>query len=171
MSLLRRLFRRSRPRQVVDFVDLCGDGLHPGDRIELAGRVEAQGTVVDPIGDLECVAIEYRAWPQPTTIGIDGAPVGARAFHLTCHHAADFVLERHGARIYVRVDRGRDVAAIHGDLVGRYGVGLRSEVRRIVDGDEVRLVGAIERLRGGASPLRDDPYLAVIAAERLWAVG
>lgn len=170
MSLWRRLFRRRRPRVVDDFAELYSDELAAGDRIELAGRVEAIDTIVDPIADLECVAIEYRAWPQPTTIGIDGAQVGARAFHLTCHHAADFILQRRGQRIFVRVDRGRDVASIHGDLLGLYGVGLRSEVRRIHDGDEVRVVGAIERRRGRSSPLRDDPYLAVIAAERLWAV-
>lgn len=168
VSLWRRLFSRSRPRLIADFGELAGE-CEVGGLIDVAGEIEAIDTIVDPIAGEECVAMEYRAWPQSTTAGIDGAsPSHSRAFQLTCHHAADFVLRRAGKRILVRVDRGRDVASLHQELLGRYGLGLRSEIRRLHDGDQVRVIGPIERLGGAGSPLRADPYLAIVVAQRLW---
>ncbi len=171
MSLWRRLFRRFRPLVIDGFGDLIEYQVTTGSMVELCGEVEAVETIIDPLAGIECVAIDYGAWPQSTTAGIDGAaPSNSRAFQLTCHQAVDFVLLREGLRLLVRVDRGRDVGELHHQLLGRYGLGLRSEAQSIIGGDRVRITAAVERLHDAGSPHRSDPYLAVVAAQRIWRV-
>jgi len=169
MSLWNRLFRRFRPLVIDDFGELAEHDVTPGSKVELCGEIEALETIECPLEGTQCIAIDYGAWPQSTTAGIDGAaPTSSRAFQLTCHQAVDFILHRNGLRLLVRVDRGRDVSELHHQLLERYGLGLRSEVQSIVGGDRIRVTGAVERLRDAGSPHRGDPYLAVIAAQRIW---
>ncbi|HFE46138.1 MAG TPA: hypothetical protein ENJ18_11705 [Nannocystis exedens] len=171
MSLWSRFFRRFRPLVIDGFDDLIEHDLSAGSLVEICGEVEAVETIIDPIAGIECVAIDYGAWPQSTTAGIDGAaPSNSRAFQLTCHQAVDFVLLRGGLRLLVRVDRGRDVGELHHQLLERYGLGLRSDAQSIVGGDRVRITASIERLRNAGSPHRSDPYLAVVAAQQIWRV-
>ncbi|MEZ4381174.1 MAG: hypothetical protein R3A79_07485 [Nannocystaceae bacterium] len=169
MSLWRRLFRRSRPLRVDDYGELAGATLRDEQLVELTGEIEALESIVDPIAGGRFVVLEYGAWPQSTTPGIDGAsPTASSAFQLTCHQATDFVLVKGGKRLLIRVDRGRDVGELHGELIDRYGLSLRAEAHGIRGGDRVRVLGAIERLAAVGSPMRGDPYLAVIAAQRIW---
>lgn len=169
MSLWNRLFRRFRPLQIIDFSEFAEHEVTPGSRVELCGEVEAIETIVDPLTGARCIAIDYGAWPQSTTAGIDGAALSSsRAFQLTCHQAVDFILHRNGLRLLVRVDRGRNIGELHHQLLERYGLGLRSEVQSIVGGNRVRVTGAVERLRDTGSPHRGDPYLAVVAAQQIW---
>ena len=167
MGLLRRLFRRDPARRIVDLDQLAAP--RERGRVELHGVIEAITTVPDPTGGAPCVALEYRAWPQSTTVGIAGAaPEGSRAFQLAYHQAVDFVLADRGRRVLVRVDRGADLARVHHDLLARFGVGLRHDLRRLCDGDRVGVVGRLDPPGPAASPHRAEPYLAVLRAERLW---
>ncbi|HRI06968.1 MAG TPA: LysR substrate-binding domain-containing protein [Nannocystaceae bacterium] len=130
MSLLRRLLRRPAPRRLSGLDALTH--ARPGELVEVHGRIEAIATIAHPTTGEPCVALEYRAWPQSTTIGIAGAsPEGSRAFQLTSRQAADFVLQGAGLRVLVRVEPGEDLIALHHALLADYGIGyvIESDVR------------------------------------------
>lgn len=138
-------------------------------RVELVGDVEALTTLFDPLGGQAAVAMSYRAWPPSTTVGIDGATRhGSRAFEIRAQQAVDFLLVRGTDRLLVRPDPGDDIDSLHRDLVRRYGVGLRAEVEMVRPGDSLVVTGRVlEQYAAGGSPLRADPYLAAVGAERL----
>ncbi len=143
MSLWHRLWPK-RPRQIGRLPELLGTSRD--ELVALAGRVEPLDTLHDPVSGEPAVAIEYLAAPQSSVVGVAGA----------------------SHRALVRVARGSDVAAVHRDLTARFGVGLHTERRLVRPGDLIRVVGR----RLGApptSPMRDEPYLATILADRFWA--
>jgi hypothetical protein len=143
--------------------------IHDG-KVRVAGRVEALGTIDDPLTGEACVAIEYRAWPPSTTLGMDGGTTHAgRAFQLDSRQAVEFVLVDETASILVRPAAGEDVAALHRELLQRYGVGLRAETNLLSPGTHILVEGRVTFVRGEVgSPMRADPYAAVLEAERFW---
>jgi len=168
MGLLRRIFRRPLSRRI-ELDRLLLDGPGDGREVEVYGVIEALATIPAPTTHEPCVAIEYRAWPESTTVGIGGAaPEGSRAFQLDYFQAVDFALVSAGARALVRLDRGQDLLAVHQGLLARFGVGLRHELRCLRDGDRVGVIARVERTGPGASPMRSDPHLAVLTARRIW---
>lgn len=166
MSLWHRLWPK-RPRQIGRLPELLGTSRD--ELVALAGRVEPLDTLHDPVSGEPAVAIEYLAAPQSSVVGVAGAFVAlSRAFQVTCQQATDFLVADGPHRALVRVAPGSDVAAVHRDLTARFGVGLHTERRLVRPGDLIRVVGR----RLGApptSPMRDEPYLATILAERFWA--
>jgi hypothetical protein len=137
-------------------------------RVEVEGIVEAVEALVDPIQGDACVAVEYRAWPPSTTLGMDGAAtVGGRAFQIEAGQAVEFALRQGARQILVRPDTGQDVAALHRDLLRRYGVNLRADVHIVVPGARLRVVGHLEEGPATGSPMRADPFTAVLTAERM----
>jgi hypothetical protein len=145
--------------------------IHDGN-VRLSGRVEPLSTLDDPLTGEPCVAIEYRAWPPSTTLGMDGATTHAgRAFQLDARQAVEFVLVDDTASVLVRPPSSDDVDvdALHRDLLHRYGVGLRAETSHLSPGARILLEGRVTFLHGGqGSPLRSEPYVAIVEAERFW---
>jgi hypothetical protein len=144
------------------------------DQLEL-GPVEIEGTVrglellSDPVDGQRCVAMDYRAWPPSTTVGVDGAAVvGDRAFKVSAVQAVEFLLEAQGRSVLIRPEPGEDVAQRHHALEERYGINLRTEIHCISPGDAVSVRGRVVHLTPpGGSPHRADPHRAVLAAERI----
>lgn len=137
--------------------------------VELEGIVRPLEVLRDPVDDSRCVAIEYRAWPPSTTVGVDGSSVvGARAFQVVVAQAVEFLLEQGGRSLLVRPSNGEDVASRHEALQQQYGIGLRTEVHCVRPGDRVRVRGRVVHVTpAGGNPLRVDPYRAVVEAERM----
>lgn len=134
----------------------------------LSGRIEALDTIHDPVNGEVAVAIEYRAAPPNSVVGVAGAlTMLSRVFQVSRQQAVDFIVRDGPHRILVCVDRGTDLDAVHRDLLARHGVGLHTERALVRPGAGVCVVGR----RLGArptSPLRDEPYLAAIRAQRFW---
>jgi hypothetical protein len=169
MSLWTRLWAPERPRRLAALGELVA--ARPQEWIELDGLVEALEVVMCPVTGVAAVAIEYRAWPQSSMVGIDG--LGAqhsRGFQVRRQQAADFLLCDGDQRVLVRVDRGQDLMVMHGELLARHGVGLRSEQHLIRAGARVRVVGKLEARAPATSPHRSEAYLAVLQAQRFWRV-
>lgn len=161
---LQRLWRPYRP------VDELGSLASGRDRrVEIEGRVEAVGQLLDPLSGEACIALEYHAWPPATTMGVDGANAhGGRAYQVNARQAVEFVLVDAGARVLVRPDLGEDVAGLHDRLVERYGVGLRAETDMVVAGQRLRVAGEVLHRSGGpGTPHRELPYGAIVRAERI----
>ncbi len=152
-----------RVRFVEDWTEL------PGGRVEVEGMVEPIESLVDPIAGDPCVAIEYRAWPPSTTPGMDGT-TGGRAFQLEARQAVEFFLRKGSERILVQPRSGSDVAALHRDLVRRYGVNLRADARIVPPHATVRVVGSLRPVASGASPMRAEPFRATLTADTFWIV-
>ena len=172
MSLWRRLWATlragpgRRPRRLHSLRELAAA---PRERVEIVGVVEALEPVLCPVSGRPAVALEYTAWPQSSTLGIDGAGAySSRAFQVKYHQAADFVLCDGPHRALIRVDPGRDLLRVHRELLARHGVGLRSEQHLIAAGARVRVIGRVESASATASPHRREAYLAVVRAERFW---
>lgn len=158
MAWLDRLL--GRPRFVEDWSTLSR-GL-----VELEGTVRVLEPLVDPLsGDLG-VAVEYRAWPPSTMIGVDGA--AAQAFLVRASAATDFLLERDGVQVLVVPAKGEDIEASHRELTALYGVNLEARSTLVVAGDRVRVVGVVEHVTPIGSPHRTEPYRAVLRAKRFW---
>ena len=167
MSLWRRLWRSLAPRRLAALHDLAATTTR--ERVRLGGVVEVLEPVLCPVSGQPAAAVDYTAWPQSTTLGMDGASgYHSRAFQVRCQQAADFVLCDGDARVLVHVDHGDDVLRVHRDLLERHGVGLRSEQRLISAGARVHVIGRVESTSPDSSPHRRDPYLAVVRAERFW---
>jgi hypothetical protein len=143
--------------------------IHDGN-VQLSGRVESLGTIDDPLTGDPCVAVEYRAWPPSTTLGMDGATIhSGRAFQLDARQAVEFVLVDETGSVLVRPPPGQDVDALHRDLVHRYGVDLRAETTHLSAGTQIFLQGRVTFVRGHeGSPMRTEPYVAIVEAERFW---
>lgn len=165
VSLWRRLWP-PRPLRLCDLPEILAaerDAL-----VQLTGRVEALEPIFDPVSGEVAVAIEYRAVPQSNVVGVAGAlSVLSRAFVFTCQQATDFIVREGGHRVLVRVEPGSDLGEVHREMLSRHGVGLHTE-RALVRPDARvcvvgRRVGAV-----AASPLREEPYLAVVQAQRFW---
>lgn len=165
MSLWHRLWP-PRPRQIGRLPELLGTSRD--ELVAIVGRVEPLDTLHDPVSGEPAVAIEYLAAPQSSVVGVAGAFVAlSRAFQVTCQQATDFLVADGPHRALVRVTHGSNVAAVHRDLTARFGVSLHTERRLVRPGDLIRVVG--RRLGApAASPMRDEPYLATIFAERFW---
>lgn len=165
MSWWARFWRPSHRR--VESLHDVGEG-----RVEITGRVErAEETLVDPVDGSECVALEYRAWPPSALFGLDGATAHAgRAFELQARQSVDFVVVDGDARVLVRAGGGDDVGQMHRELIAKYGVQLRTEVDIIPTGSLVHVAGYVKfsRASGAGSPMRADPYNAIIQAEQFW---
>lgn len=161
---LQRLWRPYRP--VGELGSLAGGGDR---RVEIEGRVEPAGHLVDPLSGEPCIALEYRAWPPSTTLGLDGGNAHAgRAYQVNARQAVEFMLVDGGARVLVKPEPGEDVAGLHEGLLERYGVGLRAETEAVVPGQRLRIAGEVLHRGGGSgSPHRDLPYTAVVRAERI----
>ncbi len=170
MSLWRRLWGSGRPQRLTRLRELTG--LAPAAVVELVGIVKVFASEVQcPISGRTGVALEYRAWPQSSTLGVDGLSANhSRAFELRCQQAVDFMLSDGNDQVLVRVDPGRDVATVHRDLSNRYGLSLRSEQALICEGTDVRVVGVVASLCPDASPHRSEPYLAEVQARQFWVV-
>jgi len=169
MSLWTRLWAPERLRRLGALGELAS--ATPRERVELGGVVELLDAVTCPVSGAPAAAVEYRAWPQSSTLGIDG--VGAyhsRAFQISGQQAADFLLGDGAQRVLVRVERGRDLVALHRELLARHGVGLRCESYLIRAGAQVRVIGRVAARGPATSPHRSEPYLAVIEAQRFWPV-
>lgn len=162
MGLFDRFRRKYRP--VEDWAELI-EG-----RVRLRGVVEPLAALADPLHGQPCIAVEYRAWPPSTTVGVDGGTMyNARAFQVSAVQMVDFVLLRGHERVLVQAAEGRDVATLHRNLIDQYGVGLRAEVDLIAPGTEVEVVGAATSAqRGSGSPMRTEPYRAVIVAHQVF---
>ncbi|MCX4243840.1 hypothetical protein [Paraliomyxa miuraensis] len=141
-------------------------------RVEIEGRVEALTSLRNPVSGEPCVALEYRAWPPSTTLGMDGATAHAgRAYQVNARQAVDFVLEEGGVRVLVHTDHGEDLAALHRSLLERYGVSLRAECDALVVGQRLLVTGTVEHRRSSVgTPHRELPYSAIVRAERLRVV-
>ncbi len=161
---LQRLWRPHRP--VEDLASLASGDVG---RVEIEGRVEAMGHLTDPLTGATCVALEYRAWPPATTVGLDGATShGGRAYQVNARQAVEFVLVDGQAQVLVQPDPGEDVAGLHERLLERYGVGLRCETEVVVIGQRLRVAGkVIHRAGGPGTPHRELPYGAIVRAERI----
>jgi hypothetical protein len=167
LSRLVRVFRQ-RYEPVGDPRELVA-----GDRVELRGRAEPIDGLLDPLEERAAVAVEYRAWPPSTTVGVDGATAhNNRAFEVRATQAVDFVLDQGGAQVLVKVQRGEDVAERHMSLLEHYGVALRAETEIIEVGAELVVHGRVQvGFDAGASPHRSDPWAAVVRADRFWRAG
>lgn len=160
---LQRLWRPYRP--VDDLLALTGG---TDRRVEFEGRVEAVGHLVDPLNGEHCVALEYRAWPPATTLGMDGANAHAgRAYQVSARQAVEFVLADGGTQVLIQPDPGENVTELHERLVERYGVGLRCETEAVVAGQRLRVAGAVIHRSGPSTPHRELPYGAIVRAERI----
>jgi hypothetical protein len=165
VTLWQRFLPR-RPRAIDRLSDLLATSRD--ELVTLHGRVEPLDPIFDPVSGEAAVAIDYRAAPQSSVVGVAGAlSIVARAFHVSCQQATDFIVTDGPHRVLVCVDRGADVVAVHRDLVARYGVGLHTDRSLVRPDAAVRVIG---RRVGtlATSPLRDEPYLAVIRAQRFW---
>lgn len=162
---LSRLWRPQQPSRT----ELGALATGAARRVEIEGRVEALAVLRDPLSGDPCVAVEYRAWPPATTIGMDGATAHAgRAYQVNAWQAVDFVLVGDGVRVLVRPEPGEDVGALHQSLLDRYGVGLRAESERLEAGQTVQVVGEVVHRSGGAgTPHRELPYAAIVRVEQL----
>lgn len=136
---------------------------------ELEGVVRALEVIVDPVDGTRCVALDYRAWPPSTTVGVDGAAVvGDRAFQVAAAQTVEFMLEASGRSVLVRPQPGEDVAAIHRALEAQYGFNLRTEVQCVSPGDHVVVRGKVVHVTPpGGSPHRADPHRAVVEAQQI----
>lgn len=168
MSLWQRLWHRPRPRGVDRLPELLAG---PRDAlVRFSGRVEVLEPIYDPVSGEVAVAVEYRASPQSNVLGVAGALAAhSRAFQLTCQQATDFLVCDGEARVLVRVDRGRDVAALHRELLARHGVDLRSERALVRPGALVCVVGRLVHT-SPTSPLRAEAHVAEVRAQRFWLV-
>jgi hypothetical protein len=163
MGLLARLLRR-RYRVFDDLRDI-DEG-----RVEVQGRVEALDVLHDPLHGEPCVAIEYRAWPPTSMVGMDGGNAqSGRAFELAARQAVDFVLADGTGRVLIQAAQGDDLAALHHQLLHRFGVQLRAEVETVPVGSLLHVAGRVTHRRGRVgSPMRSEPYVATVHADRFW---
>lgn len=161
-----RLFRRYRPvARLSDLLDMDGS------RVEIEGYAEPVRSIEDPLTGKACVAIDYRAWPPSTTIGIDGATAhNGRAYQLAARQTADFVLTEGPVTVRVLVDEGEDVMGLHERLLERFGVGLRAETDNVPIGARIRVSGVVQAEPQGASPHRSAPHTITLRAERFRVV-
>ena len=138
-------------------------------RVEIEGEVEPIETIDDPIAGRACVAMDYRAWPPSTTLGMDGGTAyGSRAYQINARQAVDFVLSDGRTRVLVQVSSGEDIGGLHRRLLQRFGVALRAEVDTVPAGTRVRVAGRLTHAGSGGSPHRSDAYSAIVRADRLW---
>ena len=165
MSWLSRLSRRRYG--VVEDLGQIREG-----RVEIEGIVDIIDPLYDPLGGGRCIAIDYRAWPPSTTLGVEGGSAfEARAVKIEGRQSVDFLLTDGTARVLIRAAGGRDIAAFHRDLLERYGVGLRAETRLLEPGVRARVAGQVESARAAVgSPHREEPYAAIVKADRFWVV-
>ncbi|MEM6995975.1 MAG: hypothetical protein AAF721_36040 [Myxococcota bacterium] len=144
---------------------------HAGDRVEIQGFADPVAPLEDPLSGERCVAIDYRAWPPSTTIGIDGATAhNGRAYQLMARQAVDFALTEGAITVLVRVDNGEDVGALHDRLLERFGVGLRAETDMVARGARIGVAGRVEGVQQGTSPHRTAPHTIAVVADRFWLV-
>jgi len=157
-----RLFRRHQAvERLSDLLDMDGA------RVEIEGYAEPVHAIEDPLTGEGCVAIDYRAWPPSTTIGIDGATAhNGRAYQLAARQTADFVLTEGPVTVRVLVDEGEDVMGLHERLLERFGVGLRAETDIVPIGARIRVAGRVQATPKGASPHRSDPHTITLRADR-----
>jgi len=155
-----------RPRRLERLPDILGAARD--ELVTFIGCVELLEAIHDPVSGEAAVAIDYRAAPPHSVVGVAGAlSVISRTFHVARQQAVDFLVADGPHRVLVCVDRGTDLDVFHRDLLVRHGVGLRTERALVRPGDRVCVIGR----RLGArptSPLRDEPYLAVVRAQRYW---
>lgn len=165
MSWLSRLSRRRY--SVIQELGEIREG-----RVEIEGVVDIIEPLHDPLEGERCIAIDYRAWPPSTTLGLDGGSAfDARAFQIEARQSVDFLLTDGTTRVLIRAEGGRDVAELHRELLERYGVGLRAETRLLQPGVRARVAGQVESARAaGGSPHREEPYAAIVKADRFWVV-
>lgn len=164
---LDRLLRRYRT--VARLGELTA--LDPG-RVEIEGVVESIELLENPLDGTHCVAMDYRAWPPSTTLGMDGATsYGSRAYQVNAREATHFVLRDTATRVLVQVDQGDDVGGLHRRMLEQFGVNLRAEVDMIVVGAPVRVAGKLTHTGTRGSPHRSESYSAVVRAERFWQPG
>ncbi|MCY0991380.1 hypothetical protein OV203_29805 [Nannocystis sp. ILAH1] len=165
MSLWQHLWP-PRPRRLERLSDILGAGRD--ELVTFAGSVEPLEAIHDPVSGELAVAIDYRAAPPHSVVGVAGAlSVISRTFHVARQQAVDFLVAEGPHRVLVCVDHGTDLDAFHRDLLTRHGVGMRTERALVRPGDRVCVIGR----RLGArptSPLRDEPHLAVVRAQRFW---
>jgi hypothetical protein len=157
-----------RPRRLERLSDILGAG---GDElVMLTGSVEALESIHDPVSGEAAVAVDYRAAPPNSIVGVAGAlATMSRLFQVTRQQAVDFVVGDGPHRVLVCVDRGTDLGAVHRDLLARHGVGLYTERVLVRPGARVCVVGRRLGSRP-TSPLRDEPYLGVVRAQRFWTL-
>jgi hypothetical protein len=161
---LDRLLRRYRAVAGLGDLSTVGRG-----RVEVEGTIEGLELLADPIDGDPCVAMDYRAWPPSTTMGIDGGTsYGSRAYQVNAREATDFVLADGEARVLVVVDRGDDIGGLHRRMLAQFGVGLRAEVDVVSVGSRVRVAGELTEAWSRGSPHRSSPYSAVVRADRVW---
>lgn len=139
--------------------------------MQVEGTAEPVRVLHDPCSGDACVAVDYRAWPPSTTLGIDGGTAhNGRAYQLAARQAVDFQLREGPVSVLVRVDYGEDVAALHRRLQERFGVGLRAETEVVTPGARVGVAGRVRARESFGSPHRSAPYTLAIDAERFWLV-
>lgn len=163
-SLLDRLLRRYR-----SVSDLGTLQAFDRARVEIEGEVELLEALDDPIGGRSCAAMDYRAWPPSTTMGIDGGTTyGSRAYQVNARQAVDFVLSDGHGRVLVQVSGGEDIAGLHRRLLERFGVGLRAEVDTVEAGTRLKVAGRLTHTARRGSPHRSASWTAVVRADRFW---
>lgn len=142
-----------------------------GERVELEGHADPVRPLEDPLSQTPCVAIEYRAWPPSTTLGIDGGTShNGRAYQLATRQATDFVFTEGPISVLVLVDVGEDVNGLHDRLRNKFGVGLRSETDYVAVGSRLRVAGRVQKTGQGGSPHRSQPHTITVRADRFWLV-
>lgn len=165
MSLWQHLWP-PRPRRLERLADILGTGRD--ELVDFSGSVELLEAIHDPVSGEAAVAIDYRAAPPHSVVGVAGAMnVISRTFHVARQQAVDFLVADGPHRVLVCVDRGTDLVDFHRELLARHGVGLRTERALVRPGARVCVVGRRLGSRP-ASPLRDEPYLAIVRAQRFW---
>ena len=165
-GLLSRLWRRKH--QVVRTSELPD---LPGKRVEFEGYADPVVPLVDPVTGDACAAIEYRAWPPSTTIGIDGGTGhNGRAYQINARQASDFSSTDGAITVLIVVDGGQDVVALHRQLLEQFGVGLRAETDVVPIGARVRVVGRVDPTPHAGSPHRSAPHVVTVRAERFWLI-
>lgn len=143
-----------------------------GDRVEIEGIADPTAVLEDPLTGERCIALDYRAYPPSTTIGIDGGTAhNGRAYQMVARQAVDFSLGDGPISVLVRVEAGEDVAELHARLVEQFGVGLRAETDRLVGGQRIGVAGRVRQVGAVGSPHRTAPQTIVVVADRYWPVG
>jgi hypothetical protein len=137
--------------------------------VELVGVVESLDEIVSPLTGDRGVALRYEAsMPSATRAVFGELPGNILRLRTECSQAVDFLLRDDSGAVLVRVAAGRDVAAVHAEMVDRHGLELDARAEIIGTGERVRVRGRVVDVCRG-SPHRRERWDAVVRADSVEA--